>query len=179
MSSMSCSVDGCEREDIQAKGLCQMHYHRKRRTGAVGVPSRINRESYADQCAIEGCEKADNEAGLCSMHAARVRRHGNPDTVVAPQDRRNRAGDDHHNFRGDDAGYQTMHSRINRRRGPASAHQCKSCEKPALHWAYGHNDPNAKTDERGYLYSTDESEYIPLCVRCHSDLDAHMSNRKQ
>ena len=39
-----CTISGCERE-ILAKGLCTMHYSRKRRTGKTGGPDPIIRAS--------------------------------------------------------------------------------------------------------------------------------------
>ena len=43
-----CSVQGCERRSL-AKGLCHLHYHRKKSTGSVGPVERIRAISgYTD-----------------------------------------------------------------------------------------------------------------------------------
>src|SRR5690606_25807806 len=102
----TCSVSGCKTKSRSRGGeLCEMHYHRAYRGGEVGTAEHRKRAFKNPHCQIEGCVNPDRESGLCSMHAARIRRHGDPDVVVAPEDRDYPLGDSHHNWVGDRAGY--------------------------------------------------------------------------
>jgi hypothetical protein len=63
--------------------------------------------------------------------------------------------------RPDSTNYRTLHGRVRRARGRASAHQCSFCPSPARDWATVHG-----TD------GTDPAEhYIPLCRSCHLTYD--------
>jgi hypothetical protein len=70
--------------------------------------------------------------------------------------------------------YVTVHLRLARLRGPASARSCESCGQPAQQWAYDHQDPAELVEYRnGRLmpYSTDVEHYRPLCTTCHVAAD--------
>lgn len=67
--------------------------------------------------------------------------------------------------------YHHLHTNLARQRGKASSYSC-ACGAPATQWAYDHSDPDEITDERGRVYSTDVSRYVPLCIPCHRKLDA-------
>jgi len=61
-----CAIDGCGSARV-AKGLCQKHYMRKRRTGSAVGP-RVN---AAKQCVIEGCTRNATVYGYCHSHKNR------------------------------------------------------------------------------------------------------------
>lgn len=166
-----CSINGCERTDIHARGWCRMHYFRWRRSGDVGEATARQRASIAGECCVEGCRNPDLNGVMCSMHATRVRRHGSPDVVIPAADRALPTGDAHPNWSGSQATYDAVHQRMRRLNGPARDHACNHCGRPARHWAYKHGDPQELVDDRGYGYSLDPSFYIPLCVPCHKSYD--------
>lgn len=128
------------------------------------------------RCELDGCNKPTYDARICSMHRARIDRHGDPDVVKLPT---YRLGPDNHGWLSDDeAGYGVAHQRLKRARGRASEHQCEApgCEKQAAHWAYGYGDPTEREEvvrggARPSPYSLDPSHYFPLCVACHKRAD--------
>ena len=64
--------------------------------------------------------------------------------------------------------YMRVHQRLRRTRGPASAQPCAAgCGKAAKEWAY--HGPQTPGNWRPY--STDLSQYAPLCVPCHKRHD--------
>ncbi|MCV7302529.1 hypothetical protein H7J93_23155 [Mycobacterium barrassiae] len=172
---MKCSVAGCDRTDIQGKGWCRMHYHRWYRTGTVGEAGRKIRTERGI-CTIDGCDKGDDGPhGLCRMHTTRLKRHGDPHTVIAVDQRKKRFGPDHPLWR-EAPSYGTAHHRTLRRRGRASNHDCVECGKQAEHWAYDHSDPNelrgtVKKSPSLMPYSADPKHYQPMCAKCHKQMD--------
>ena len=176
MPNRTCSIDGCTKPArTKSAELCPMHYHRWYRYGDPGEAAERRRRRRSDKCSIDGCAKPDMEAGLCSMHGARKRRHGDPLKVIAAHERDLPTGQDHHNWVGDDAGYETVHDRISRSRGKASNHACADCGGDAYHWSYDHEDPGELLHEYRpgmfSAYSLDETHYHPRCVRCHKAFD--------
>lgn len=87
---MTCSVEGCPNQ-TRARGLCNGHYLRFRRTGdpgsaLIGLPRR---RTVVPPCVIDGCDgSADGAFGWCRMHYARFRRHGDPLHVGVKRTRR-------------------------------------------------------------------------------------------
>lgn len=77
-----CSVDGCDRQS-SAGGLCQMHYHRKRR----GVPDwdalKPQRMKRGAECSVDGCDRKVQARGYCTMHYQRVAALGHMGTGPA------------------------------------------------------------------------------------------------
>lgn len=73
----TCSVEGCERTDIEGWGLCAMHYLRKKRKGSVGS-AQPSRRPQGGLCEFPGCLGAKKSKGYCSKHYARLLRHGDP-----------------------------------------------------------------------------------------------------
>lgn len=75
--------------------------------------------------------------------------------------------DEHHSqWQGADVGYDGLHKRIKKQRGPAQAHSCVDCGRQAAHWSYDHTDPAEKRGPDG-PYSVDMDRYDPRCRRCH------------
>lgn len=60
--------------------------------------------------------------------------------------------------------YKTVHWRLSRERGPASAHDCEDCGRPAEEWAF--DEPTGHSD--------DLSRYAPLCCSCHARRDGRV-----
>ena len=79
--------------------------------------------------------------------------------------------------------YQTAHKRVQSERGPAAAHPCVDCRRPAEEWSYTHDDPSglaqviidtrsrAAQREAALSYSADPAYYVPRCVSCHIKFD--------
>jgi len=177
----TCSVDGCVKPTRRKRAeLCGMHYHRQYRGKPIGDALELKRKSRSPECHIDGCTKPDAEAGLCSMHGSRRRRHGNPEVVIAHEDRNMPAGASHPRWVGEEASYSAVHSRVKRLKGPAAQHDCVDCGLTAQHWSYDHRDPEEKLgDARSanlVAYSTKLDHYSPRCVVCHKRYDLNVVN---
>ena len=65
--------------------------------------------------------------------------------------------------------YTSVHARIRRCLGPASAQTCARCGARAAEWALTPGSPRAVFDRRRRLwYSTDLRDYQAACRRCHA-----------
>lgn len=62
----TCDIDGCTDPHL-AKGLCQAHYHRARKTRRKQQP-----------CSLDGCNRPLHQAELCHSHYWRQYTHGDP-----------------------------------------------------------------------------------------------------
>jgi hypothetical protein len=162
-----CTVSGCTKPaDRKILGLCEAHYYQQRRHGQI---TSVEIKPYGTPgCKEPGCDSPHDSLGWCSMHYTRWQRHGDPQEVGKPDPR---PGPLNPNWRGDDANYYSVHDRMRRARGPASAHACLHCGAFADEWAYDHTDPDELCGADGLPYSTDQSRYIPLCHRCHRQFD--------
>ena len=58
--------DGCP-GDVQAKGLCNMHYQRLRMRGDIGQAGEL-RTWKPKGCSEDGCPRPHQAKGLCGMH---------------------------------------------------------------------------------------------------------------
>ena len=175
MDQRTCTIPRCEKPArTKSAEWCAMHYHRWYRNGSPGEATPRTRKERSPHCEVGGCLKPDREGGLCYMHAARMRRHGDVEKVVSPQDRDLPTGPDNHNWMGDEAGYTASHDRVRRARGPAHDYICE-CGDQAAHWSYNHDDPNERVtfyrSDRGIAYSTSIDHYTPRCVPCHKSFD--------
>lgn len=103
-----CGVDGCD-VVVHSRGLCSKHYRRliAQEDSSCLEFSRQNlsREFYLEyyrqpkyktmlqdpvsinggKCRVDGCEKVAKECGMCLMHYARLRNHGDVNTVLRLQ----------------------------------------------------------------------------------------------
>jgi len=172
----TCTILGCEKPGrTKSSELCKMHYHRRYRNGTTGEAAERKRKQRSQHCEVNDCAKPDTEGGMCSMHAARKRRHGDPLMVIALQDRAMPSGEQHPSWVGSDIGYSGAHCRVKSMHGSASTFRCVDCGGQAKHWSYNHDDPNELiTYERtanGIAYSDNPEHYSPRCVQCHKVFD--------
>ena len=170
-----CEVPRCEKKArTKTAKLCPMHYHRQYRGRKIGGAEEWVRKSKTGSCAVKDCENTDSEGIYCSMHAARMRRHGDTEKVISPSERYAPSGEDNHKWKGSDVGYTAAHDRVRRARGSASNHDCVDCGEPAYHWSYDHECENEQVRfERGYYVSLSPyiDHYQPRCVPCHKRFD--------
>ena len=107
---------------------------------------------------------------MCSMHATRMRRHGNPDAVTHQRDRNLPRGLTHRSWTGAKATCTAAHQRVKAAKGTASNYACVDCGGQARHWSYDHKDPG-ELFEDGRAYSAKVEHYEPRCVPCHKRFD--------
>lgn len=164
----TCVVDCCDRTPRSSRAeLCEGHYYQQRR-GRPLTPLRPHIEGTT--CAIDGCEKT-RRGKFCSMHEARLKRHGDPSTVITPSERAMPSGPDHPNWI-DEPDYFVWHQRLRKIKGSASIHRCTRCDGPAQHWAY-------VGDAQGPLaYETNPDAYAPMCHPCHKAFDTERRDWK-
>jgi len=64
--------------------------------------------------------------------------------------------------------YSTIHNRLRRVRGPASAHACHQCGQPATQWSCVGPKTHAGTASGDAVrYSILLEDYRPACARCN------------
>ncbi len=70
--------------------------------------------------------------------------------------------------------YVSVHNRLGRIRGPASAWTCVLCSKQAQDWSYDHQCPDEQVEYRNgrlFPFSEDLDRYQPVCRSCHAKRD--------
>ncbi len=68
-----CEVQDCQRKHY-GNGLCQLHWHRKQRTGdPLLVRPAGRKRPENDQCSIQGCTNPYLAKGLCNAHYKKSR----------------------------------------------------------------------------------------------------------
>ena len=161
-----CTLDYCPTQGRNkgGAGLCEAHYYQQRR-GRPLAPIQLRTGSEGDPCDAPGCETPRRRGRYCPMHAARVARHGDPSVAIRTEDRNMPTGPNNPMWTTTPR-YHTVHQRIYRARGPASAQTC-SCGSQARHWAYV--GPREAGDYAPY--SSDLSQYQAMCVPCHKAFD--------
>lgn len=176
-----CELDWCERRgrNPSGSGLCEAHYCQKRR----GRPFTEVRQHLpaSTPCVVDGCENTGFTGRYCPKHEVRIRRHGDPHTVIEPKDRKHGRQHESPNWTGDEATSGAVHQRLRTVRGPAAGNQCADCGSPAAHWSYDHNDPAERWDEtpgRERWYSVNLGHYSPRCVQCHKRYDLAVIARR-
>lgn len=186
---MKCSVTLCDKEAL-ARGYCNTHYMRVRRTGTADDPVKVIR-----LCSIEGCVEIHESRGLCKLHYGQLRRtQGNRSCTVEGCSRPHEAkglcnrhyqrlrdtgsieltvlvGELSPKWQGDDITYAAAHRRLEAARGPASNYLCLICACPAQQWSYDHTDPDELFNPKGQPYSANIYFYEALCLKCHRHQD--------
>lgn len=171
MAETTCTASDCEKKRQAGNNPhCSMHATRLRRNGTLEQLRPWHRNA-GKTCKIAGCEKSARQQGMCRMHYARVRRHGDAQAVLGG---RFRSRDEHWNWQGERIRYRAAHNRLYRELGAARNHDCVDCGEQAQHWSYDH----AAEDERyeiqtGLPFSLEPEHYSPRCAKCHSWYDRH------
>lgn len=164
----TCTADGCDRTPRSSRAeLCEGHYHQQRR----GKPlTSLRHPIEGTTCTVDGCEKT-RRGRFCSMHEARLKRHGDPDKTIHPSERSMPSGPDHPHWI-EEPDYFVWHQRLRKIKGSASLHSCAHCGGEARHWAY-------VGEVRGLLaFETNPNLYEALCVQCHKTLDTERRDWK-
>lgn len=150
------------------------------------------------RCKIEDCGKPVHTREMCSAHATRDARYGDP---LAPKVRQKNEGScsvegcdqpmrkvgmcaSHYAmkqkhgeirdwlYRHGEGGYVSTHTWIRRHRGAASEHACVDCGGSADEWSYEGGSPFEQLDPgRGTPFARDLAYYSPRCFRCHRIFD--------
>lgn len=79
----NCTHAGCNR-NILAKGLCSVHYERRRSGRDMDAP--IVKRDAARGCSVAGCNGKHREGGYCAFHIQRLK-HGTPLDAPRPVSR--------------------------------------------------------------------------------------------
>ena len=160
-----CSIPGCEKPS-RGRGWCGTHWRRWR---THGDPLKVARNGVDYQvkptCSVEGCDRPHHAKTYCAMHHRRWAKHGDPLHVEPITGRP---------MKGDHPTIHAIHKRLSRARGPASAHPCIDCGKPADDWSYNNADPDELMGQVGdsvCAYSLDLSNYDARCRPCHRIFD--------
>lgn len=143
--------------------ICKKHATRLARTGTLDAQPWHRRTA----CLVDECETLGTNKGLCSTHAARLRRHGDVTVTL-------RRGMKVGQARKVVVSYEGAHDRVRALRGPARLHACVGCQAPAHEWSYDGNDPDEIRGGDG-LYSLSVEHYLARCRSCHKRLDRAMA----
>jgi hypothetical protein len=157
-----CSVTGCARE-ARKRGWCKTHYMQWWYRGKSPTDAAI-RPYGRKTCSVEGCEAPHKVKGFCEIHWRRWQHHGSTERSIRKFEFVTYAG---------------VHQRVRALWGSASQYPCISgCGRTAREWAYDGTDPSQLlgggfSRYRGLLHYSQWPEfYMPMCVRCHRQLDA-------
>lgn len=77
MANRQCTVDGCDRP-INARGLCQRHYDRWRKTGDAQSPLMKVDGCTPRNCAVADCKFFAVAKSFCGKHYQRFTKTGDP-----------------------------------------------------------------------------------------------------
>lgn len=163
MTSLTCSIDGCEAV-TKIRGWCKNHYQAWYRHGdPLANKTKVGRKV----CVIDDCDRiSGSRQGWCSTHWHRWKKHGDTETVLPF-----RSGSDSHLWKGSNVGYEAAHIRVYTARSKASAQMCVDCGGRAKEWSYTGTDPKQKIGPSGagvvMAYSLSPEFYTPRCVPCH------------
>lgn len=175
----TCSVEDCTRP-VHSRGWCRTHYLRAWRNDGDPSPqprprfrADLTGQRYGALVAVSfihgrGRWLCQCDCGRSSSVASAALTSGNTTTC----------GDYvvHHRAKGP-VGYNAMHDRLRRDRGPAADHACADCGARAIHWSYDHSDPAELVDHLGFPYSLDSERYAPRCYSCHRKIDRQRGPR--
>lgn len=94
----TCSIDGCART-FRARGYCETHYRRWRRTGNPGGPELTS--AKVKQCSANACTRTHYGRGYCFAHYQRAHKGGSVESSkVRPYPARGPSGQrlNHHGW---------------------------------------------------------------------------------
>lgn len=166
-SARVCSIDGCEKPYC-ARGWCNTHYSRWRKTGDTGSVETTPPKNR--KCAVDGCGRPYSSNNYCQMHNSRWKAHGDPGPAgllvirgqttcsvdgceepyrcngfcIKHEARWSRYGDPliTHNNKYDVIQYHAAHDKVRDAKGWPSQYPCEHCGKPAEEWSYKGNAPD-------------------------------------
>lgn len=182
MAVSECQVVGCDREgkhSAQGLTVCFGHWRRNHRTGEFGSPHFAKRRKSRGTCTVTGC--GDTDCGLhgyCLLHYTRWKRHGDPLTVIPPEEREVQEGEANNRWTGDAATYAGIHQRVRAKRGKASEYECTDCSARAAQWSYTHEGGGRERPSEFGPYSVSIYDYVPRCVKCHKRHDLEQIKRR-
>jgi hypothetical protein len=167
-----CAEPGCT-EASYARGFCQRDYNRHRNRGEFQgtnliAPHDITGRRYGLLVAI----RREGKLWICRCDCGATRRA----TVSALN-----AGDYRHcgnrslHRNNVNAGYRTVHTRLEAQFGKASTYPCVDCGYQAAEWSYDGTDEQQVG--KSSAYSRDLGHYQPRCVQCHTDYDMKHGQR--
>lgn len=159
-----CIIDGCFRTDMNARGLCRMHYMRWFNTGSTGTGDPMKLPS-GELCQIENCNEPNKGHRYCNKHYQRWAKHGDPLFTI------DTSKENSPMWAGEEVGYFGLHDRLRRERGSARGEKCIDCGARAEHWSYDHLCGSERIDSTGLPYSTNLDHYDPRCIPCHNKFD--------
>lgn len=93
------------------------------------------------------------------LRQKQIGQHHSTETEFKKNDKRI-TGKNSYQWKGEDVGYNGVHSWIKRQKGKASNHICEFCGKQAQHWA--------NVDHK---YHRNLDDFISLCAKCHRKYD--------
>lgn len=98
MADATCAVEDCPRTDLEARGWCNKHYERWRRTGSIelgAVPRKPRKRKEPVPCKIEGCDRRARPSwnDWCRAHHDRWVRTGSTGPVGVAERRKYAPGD--------------------------------------------------------------------------------------
>lgn len=119
-------------------------------------------------CCSPGCSDPQRypSTGLCNRCHQRHLRRGR--SGARPRG----TGPEAHAWRGDRVRYNTAHSRVVARWGPAHGFTCALCTAGAQEWALVPQAAATVCPSTGLRFSADPDDYAPLCRSCHRRTDA-------
>ena len=151
---VACAVGDCDLKAVTC-GYCGKHYQRLLKHGdpLVVLPTRVPSVT-PKRCSIEGCDAQAIARTWCRRHYMRWHAHGDPEPVPASV-----AGADNPFWKGESAGYNAKHARVQRLRGKADSCAWGCTETFRFEWACMTGDYDNPDD------------YASLCVLCHRRYD--------
>lgn len=124
--------------------------------GSKGYWYEIGRTGHPRE--LKACEQCGKQA----LMLAKLKREASfCGTSCANKKKTHPAGPDHHQWKGDAAGYHARHQRAWAANGPAREYTCIDCGEQAREWAQIHGATGLEPEH-----------YEPRCKKCHVTYDA-------
>lgn len=168
MTDATCSLPDCGKPRYQRQRMCASHFMKQYRYGDpyYKAPIRfrdITGQRFGNLTPIErfgGSWRCRCDCGAETTVLTGDLNRGNARSC----------GNARIHWRTETPGYFDVHRWLTVDRGPATAHACTDCGKPARQWSYDNADPDELID-KGLRYSRDLDHYVPRCLSCHKRFD--------
>lgn len=150
-----CSVEGCG-QGARAGGYCGKHYQRWKKHGdpLTTLPPSGPPRKEPEICTIDDCKRTVVARGWCTRHYNRWKKNGDPRALKGLL-----TGADNKNWRGENAGYNAKHHRVQRLKGKADSCLWGCEDTYRYEWASMTGDYDNPDD------------YVAMCVLCHRRYD--------